>query len=67
MPMHRTAPAALSSQNVMRTAWETNMHQHNQTIADLERMQDPSGLEISLYLAIMLAGVACVILFLFSF
>ncbi len=43
------------------------MHQHNQTIADLERMQDPSGLEISLYLAIMLAGVACVILFLFSF
>jgi len=43
------------------------MHQHQQTLADIERMDDPSALEISVYLAIMLAGLACVILFLFSF
>jgi hypothetical protein len=43
------------------------MQHHNQTIADLERMQDPSVLELSVYLVLMLAAIACVILFLFSF
>jgi hypothetical protein len=43
-----------------------DMHQHNQTIADLERMQEPSALEIAAYAVALVAGTACVLLFAFT-
>jgi hypothetical protein len=43
------------------------MHHHNQTIADLERMEEPSALEVSVYLIALVASLAAIILFLFSF
>lgn len=42
------------------------MHQHQQTLADLEREAAPSAAECAAYLAVMLAAVACVTLFFFT-
>lgn len=42
------------------------MHHHNQTVADLERMQEPSALEIAAYAAVFMAAIACVLLTVFS-
>lgn len=42
------------------------MHQHQQTIADLERMNNPSALEIAAYAAVTVAAIACALLFAFS-
>lgn len=43
------------------------MHQHQQTIADLERLEDPSTLEISVYFVALILGLAAFFLFFFSF
>ena len=43
------------------------MNHHQQTLRDLENMSEPSAAEVSLYLAVMLAAVACVLLFAFTF
>lgn len=43
------------------------MHHHQQTIADLETMDQPSLWEILVYLAVLILGVTALILFLFSF
>ena len=43
------------------------MHQHQQTLRDLEAMNEPSAAEIAVYLAVTLAAVACVLLFAFTF
>lgn len=43
------------------------MHQHQQTIADLETMDQPGTGEVLAYLVVLVMGVAALILFLFSF
>ena len=43
------------------------MHHHNQTIADLERLEEPSTLEICIYIAVLLCGFAAFFLFFLSF
>ncbi len=43
------------------------MHQHPQTLADLERLSEPSAAEVAVYVALTLAAVACVLLFAFTF
>lgn len=42
------------------------MHQHQQTLRDLEALSEPSAAEVAAYLATTLAAVACVILFFFT-
>ena len=42
------------------------MHQHQQTLADFERMQEPSALEIAAYAVALVAGTACALIFAFS-
>ena len=42
------------------------MHQHQQTIADLERMDEPSALKIAAYAVALVAGTACALLFAFT-
>lgn len=42
------------------------MHQHQQTIADLERQSQESPLTIAVYAAVLLAGMACALLFAFT-
>lgn len=42
------------------------MHHHQQTIADLERMEAPSALEIAAYAVALVAGTACALLFAFT-
>jgi hypothetical protein len=42
------------------------MHQHNQTLADLERMEAPSALEIAAYAVALVAGTVCAMLFAFT-
>lgn len=42
------------------------MHQHQQTIADLERMDTPSALEIAAYAVALVAGTVCALLFVFT-
>lgn len=43
------------------------MHHHQQTLRDLEPMDQPSAGEILIYLAILILGIAALIFFLFSF
>ena len=42
------------------------MHQHQQTLADFERMQEPSALEVVAYAVALVAGTACALLFAFT-
>lgn len=42
------------------------MHQHQQTLRDLETMRDPSPLAIVGYTALFVAAIACASLFFFS-
>lgn len=42
------------------------MHQHQQTLRDLEALSEPSAAEVAAYLAVTLAAVACVTLFFFT-
>ncbi len=43
------------------------MHQHQQTLRDLEALSEPSAAEVAVYFAVTLAAVACVLLFAFTF
>lgn len=43
------------------------MHHHNQTIADLERLEEPSTLEVSVYFVALILGLAAFFLFFLSF
>lgn len=43
------------------------MHKHQQTLADLERVNDPSMLELAVYGAILLAATVAAAVFCFSF
>lgn len=51
--------------------WPANkgaaMHKHQQTIADLERVNDPSMIELAVYGAILLAATLAATVFCFSF
>jgi hypothetical protein len=42
------------------------MNRHQQTLADLERMETPSALEIAAYAVALVAGTACALLFAFT-
>ena len=42
------------------------MNQHQQTLADLERIGDPSALEIAAYAVALVVGTACALLFAFN-
>lgn len=42
------------------------MHHHQQTLRDLETIQDPSPLEIVAYFVLFVAAIACALLFAFS-
>lgn len=43
------------------------MHQHQQTLRDLETMDQPSTGEILVYLAVLILGTLALVFFLFSF
>lgn len=43
------------------------MHHHQQTIADLERLEEPSTLEVSVYFVALTLGLAAFFLFFLSF
>jgi len=43
------------------------MHQHQQTLRDLEALNEPSAAEVAAYFVLTLATVACVLLFAFTF
>ena len=43
------------------------MHKHQQTLADLERANDPSMLELAVYGAILLAATVAATVFCFTF
>lgn len=42
------------------------MHHHQQTLRDLEAMQEPTALEIAAYFVLFAAAIACALLFAFS-
>lgn len=42
------------------------MHQHQQTLRDLEAMREPSPFAIVGYAALFVSAIACVSLFVFS-
>lgn len=43
------------------------MHQHQQTLADLEKLNEPSTLEIVVCFVLFVASIGAISLFLFSF
>jgi hypothetical protein len=43
------------------------MHHHNQTIADLEKLNNPSTLEIVVCFVLFVASIGVISVFLFSF